>query len=217
MKRYFLISIQAILIAALAVTAEAEETWTVELFTGSAYNLTTPLTIRQSGYEDIKLNARYDEKPFEGSPYYAWRVSRWVNDRAWELELVHHKIYLSNKPDEVQHFEISHGYNLLTINRAWKADGFVYHLGAGVVITHPESTIRGRTSPADEGILNEGFYLSGATAQAAAGKRFYISKKLFAAIEGKLTASYARAPVKGGDADVPNAAIHGLFGLGYDF
>lgn len=214
MKIYFLIAVQIFL---LALAAEAQDKWAIEVFSGSAYNITTPLTIKQDGYEDIKLDARYDEKPLEGSPYYAWRISKWSEDRAWELELVHHKIYLSNRPSDVEHFEISHGYNLLTINRAWKHPVLIYHLGAGVVISHPETTVRGKTFPTDKGILGEGFYLSGITAQAAAGKRFYISKKLFAAIEGKLTASYARVPVKDGDADVPNAAIHGLFGLGYDF
>lgn len=198
------------------VKAEEEKKWSFEVFMGSAYNLITPLKIRQTGYEDIKLNARYETKPLKESPYYSWRISHWKENKAWELELIHHKLYLENRPPEVEHFEITHGYNLLTINRAWER-GLIYRLGIGVVISHPETTIRGKRFPANEGLLNHGFYISGPTAQFAVGKRLYLSKKFFATIEGKITTSYARIPVVDGKAEVPNVGLHGLFGLGYDF
>jgi len=211
------IGIMQIILLVIVVPAKTQESWTFEAFLGSAYNFKTPLTIRQSGQDDIKLNARYDEGWLEGSPYYAWRIAKWKGNRAWELELIHHKLYLDNEPPEVQHFEISHGYNLITVNRAWKHKGLIYRLGAGVVITHPEMVIRGKELSPNQGIFNEGFYLSGPTAQAAVQKRFYIRKKLFFTVEGKLTASYAHTPIQDGYADVPNVAVHGVFGLGYEF
>lgn len=217
MKRFFVVALPLVLLLVVVTSVKAEDRWAFEVFLGSAYNFTTPLYISQSGYDDIELNAQYDTKPAEGSPYYAWRISRWKENRAWELELIHHKLYLRNKPPEVQHFEISHGYNLLTVNRAWDKKGFVYRIGAGVVITHPETTVREKGLSTHKGILNKGFYISGFTGQVAAGKKFYLLKKLFANIEGKFTASYARIPIEDGDADVPNVAVHGLFGLGYDF
>lgn len=211
------IAITQIILLIVVVPAQAQESWIFEVFTGSAYNFTTPLSIRQPGQDDIELNARYEERWLEGSPYYGWRIAKWEDNHAWEFELIHHKLYLDNLPLEVQHFEISHGYNLLTINRAWKRKGLIYRLGAGVVVTHPETTIRGETLPSDRGFIDGGFYLSGPTAQAAVQKRFYIWKKLFFTVEGKLTASYARIPISDGHANVPNVAVHGIFGLGYVF
>ena len=68
----------------------------------------------------------------------------------------------------------------------------------------------------DKGGFN-GFHISGVTAQAAVEKRFSVTEKIFVYLETKLTASYAKIPVADGDASVPNAAIHGIFGTGYEF
>lgn len=217
MRRRFLgtASLFLLLLAAGAVRAGAEDAWTFQLFGGAPYNLTTPLRIRQSGQAEIKLDARYKSEPFTSPLYYAWRIGRWREQAAWELELVHNKLYLKNKPAEVQEFSISHGFNLLTANRAWMRGGFIYRAGAGVVVTHPENTIRGKTLPEDRGLFSGGYYISGPTLQISAEKRFRIRKGLFAALEAKLSASYARVPVEDGRADVTNVAVHGLFGLGY--
>lgn len=190
--------------------------WSLDLFLGSALNIPTPLSIHQSGEERIFLYARYQEKPFKGSPYYAWRIAKWNQKQAWEFELVHHKLYLANKPPEIQRFEISHGYNLLTVNRAWeKTSGLIIRVGAGIVLTHPETIIRGKKLPWGEGL--DGFYLSGSTVQVAIAKKFPISGSLFATAEGKFTASYAHIPIQDGSAYVPNLAFHGLLGFGFDF
>ncbi len=138
----------------------------------------------------------------------------WDGSRGWELELVHDKLYLVDGPAEVGAFSISHGFNLLTVNRAWEAGGLVRRLGAGAVVTHPENTIRGKALPEDGGLLGWGYYLSGPTVQAAVEKRFRVRGDLFLPVEGKATASFARVPVADGSADVPYAALHGLAGLG---
>ena len=197
--------------------AETEDAWSFEMFLGAAQSFPMPLTIRQEGYADINLTAEYETRPFEEPPYCAWRVGRWKEGRAWELEFVHHKLYLRNEPPDVQHFEITHGYNLITVNRAWSYAGFVFRFGAGVVVSHPESIIRDQELPEDEGFLGLGFYRSGSTAQGTAGKKFYLKKGLFWTLEAKLTVSYAWVPVVEGDADAPVIALHGLFGLGYEF
>jgi hypothetical protein len=101
------------------------------------------------------------------------------------------------------------------VNRAWEERGFIYRAGFGVVITHPETTIRGLSHPQDGGIY-DGYYLSGPTVQGAVEKRFHIWRWLIASLEAKLTASYARIPIEGGHADVPDVAVHGLFGLGVE-
>lgn len=193
----------------------AVDLWSLQIFGGSALNFNLPLTIHQSGYSDLKVTGNYESRPFEVPYYYAWRVGAWNGNRAWELELVHDKLYLKDKPSEIQEFSISHGYNLLTVNRAVEEKGFIFRAGLGVVITHPETTIRGLTHPQDGGISG-GYHLSGPTAQGAVEKRFHIWRGLIASLEAKLTASYARIPVERGHANVPNVAIHGLFGLGVE-
>ncbi len=162
-----------------AISAHAEGPWTVEGFGGSSYSFPTPLRIRQFGYEDIDITARYETKPFEKDPYYAWRVGKWNHDKAWEIEFVHQKLYLENKPAEVQQFQITYGYGLLTLNRAWEGHGLIYRVGLGIVITNPATTVRGKEKPRGGGIFNMGYFISGPTIQAAIGKRFYFQKDLF--------------------------------------
>lgn len=218
---FFLCSL-VLLFSALPVSAQEERSYSFEIFCGEQFNIPTPLVMKQRGKEDIRINgARYKSEAWTGfnSPYYAWRFGLWEGGRAWEIELVHEKIILGNRPDEVQHFEISHGYNLLTLNRAWRLSQLkemIFRVGGGIVITHPESTIR-NMEKGSGGSFPNGFYISGPTAQVAIGKRFGIWRGLFGVLELKLTASYARVPVADGHADVPNAAVHGLIGIGYDY
>jgi hypothetical protein len=105
---------------------------------------------------------------------------------------------------------------LLTMNRAWRSPSFIWRLGAGVVIAHPESTVRGKTFEQNGGIA-DGYYLAGPTAQIALEKRFSLYRGLFVSMEAKYSLSLARVPINDGSADVWNSAVHGLIGLGWDF
>ena len=211
MKKFCIV---LILVSFLSVPASSAN-WILEGFLGTAWNLPTSLTIVQEGYPKITLTAHYEEKTFEGSPYYTLRIGRWSKNRAWELELVHHKIFLDNPPAEVQRFSISNGFNILTINRAWDTGKFIWRFGIGLVVTHPESTVRGRSFDESKGIFGQGFYISGAAIQGAVGKRIFLWKGLFASLEGKITVSYVRVPIVDGHANVPNVAGHILVGIGY--
>jgi hypothetical protein len=97
------------------------------------------------------------------------RIGKWSGDSAWEFEDMHHKIYLTNTTPEVEHFSISHGYNLFTINRAWRTQHqYIWRVGLGLVVAHPESTIRGQTWDEGGGTLNQGgYYIAGPTAMVA--------------------------------------------------
>jgi hypothetical protein len=196
--------------------ARAVEQWSFEYLGGMPYHCTTPLTIRQSGQPDISVNARYESKPFETPWYYSVRMGAWTGDNAWELELIHDKIYLKNRPVGVEEFSVSHGYNLLTVNRAWQRGGLIYRFGAGLVVAHPESRIRGKKIPENRALFNDGYYLAGPTVQTSLGRRIVIHQKLYLALEAKLTVSYARVPVEDGRATVPCAGVHAVFGLGFD-
>ena len=201
-----------VLLALLLAPAPAAAQVTFEAFLGTAFNAPTPLTITQTGFPAIKFTAHYEERPLDPIRYYAWRLGRWKGDKGWFLEHVHHKIHIDRPTAEVQAFEVSHGYNLVTINRGWRRGANRFLLGGGVVVTFPHTEVRGKIYPQDTSYL-----LSGATIQGAASRRFDLTRRFFVSVEGKLTASWASIPVVDGHARVPNAAFHVLAGAGWQF
>ncbi len=206
-----------ILLSIFVTTSKASAELTLEGFLGYAHSFGGPLKIEQSGFEDLDIYAHYKTKSSESPLYYDLRVSMWSGQKGWELELIHEKLYLKNKPQEVQNFSISHGFNHLLINRAWLYRGYVLHLGAGLVITHPETTIRNRTLSEERGLFDDGYYISGPTIQVAIGRRFPLSKVFFVTVEAKVTGSYVHIPIEEGNADFPDLSVHGLIGVGYSF
>ena len=202
------------------INALFSQTLSLEFMGGSSYQFPVPLTIHQDGQPDLRFSAQYDTNPFGGhAPYYAWRVGLWNGQEAWEFEHLHTKVYLNNPPPEILSFAISHGYNYILLGHAWKRGGLIFHLGVGPIITHPETVIRGIVQDEEHGgLLNEGYYFSGMGFHAALGKNFNLNKNLFVILEGAFTAGFAWwVPVAGGWADVPNMALHGHLGMGYNF
>jgi hypothetical protein len=109
----------------------AQERWTVEWHGGEVYNLPVPVTISQQGYPDIKFTARYRTDAFSPPIYWNLRLSHWKNVRSWEFELVHQKLYLDNTTPEVQKFNISHGFNMIMINRGYDKKNYQYRWELG--------------------------------------------------------------------------------------
>lgn len=205
-----------LLVVFAATTASAE--WVFQVGTGSAYSFNSPLKIEQDGQEDIHVNAEWETNALSTQAwYYDMRLGYWNGDHAWEIETLHHKLYLKNKPDSVQKFNISHGYNMNMINYAYRWKGIILRAGGGIVMTHPENEVRGEKTE-DNGGTN-GFYLSGIAGQLAIEKRFDLPfyDKMFISVEGKATAAYAEVPVANGHATVPNQALHGIISVGYRF
>ena len=207
-----------LLILSFFLPDRAFATLSFEVATGDAYNFPIPLHISQSGYPDINMTAHYETRPFSPPPYYLLRIGKWTDNKAWELEFIHHKLYLNNTTDEVTKFTITNGYNLVTINRAWlDKRNLIWRLGAGIVLAHPESTIRGQKYSETGGVWNDdGYYIAGPTAMASLGKRFYLTRRFFIELEGKLTASYTNVKIASGNADAPDVALHANLGIGYD-
>lgn len=194
----------------------AQDRLSVEVFAGTAWNLPLPLRIQQQGEPELRLRARYSTQPWKGAPYYAYRFGRPSGSTASEIELIHHKLYLDNPPPAIQHFEVSHGYNLLNANRAAMTDaGSVIRFGIGLVIAHPEGQVRGRAVGPVRSLLGGGYHISGITGQLSVGHRLALSDQVFAVPEAKITASYAQIRLTDGWAAVPNVALHALAGLGY--
>lgn len=204
------------LVFVASATASSAD-WSVQASTGTAHSFETRLSIRQEGFEALSLTASYETRPFEGAPYFAWRVARRTASGAWELQLLHHKLYLSNRPPEVARFDITHGYNVVTVGRSWGRGGWTLRAGAGVVFAHPESTVRGRRFGPKEGILGLDQYLTGPSAVVGVGREWRFGEHVFVSPEVVVSAARARVPLNGGEATAPNVAAHLLVGLGWRF
>jgi hypothetical protein len=204
------LALTSILSLALASPLAAEQGWIVQGSLGGAASLRTSLSIRQTGFETIRVrSADYDTKAFTDPVYYSIRAGRWTGRGGWELELIHHKLYLQNGPPEVVGLEISHGYNLVTVNRGWDLGPLLLRVGAGPVVAHVEGKVRGRSL--DTG----GYHWTGPVVQVGAEKRFPVGERWRLGVEGKISAARAVIPVNGGELDAPNVAGHLLVSFGY--
>lgn len=199
----------------LVPVARGEDSFRAEVFGGAAWSVPTTLTVDQSGEERLSVDAEWETRPFDTPPYYAARVGLWRNRGGWELQLLHHKIYLADPPPEIERFEVTHGWNFLTIQRASRTRVLDWRVGAGPVITHAEGRIRGRAVDRGGGLFGGGYSVSGAALSAGAGKSFSISRRFFATAEGQVTLSWARVPIQTGHARTANVAFHALVGLGF--
>lgn len=190
---------------------------TAEVYGGSAWNLPTRLSIRQSGQPELHFTARYSTRPWADTPYFGARVAFWRNNAAWVLEFVHHKLYLDNPPPEVQWFKITYGLNLLTLGRAWRRGALGFSVGMGAVVTHASNSVRGLRYTGTGGPFNKGYTFSGVTGQMGVQYRTGIVRRIFLGVGGMVSASYVEVKVGQGKAQVPNFAVHFSTGLGYTF
>jgi hypothetical protein len=191
--------------------------FTLELLGGGAWNASTSLRVEQRGQPEVERRVEWRTRPFEEPVYWAARASIARARGAWELQLVHHKLYASDLPSEVQHFEVSHGFNLVTVARAFElGGGATARIGAGVVLAHAESAVRGQTA-SGEGSLGSGYELTGPVLIAGIGWRHPLSRHLFLAVDAQLSAARARVSIAHGTASFRNYAAHGLAGIGGRF
>jgi hypothetical protein len=188
----------ASILSLAAVPARSAE-WRLEAFLGAPWNASLPLVIRQEGEPGLRIRPKWASRAFRFPLYYAVGVER----ERWILSLVHHKLHLLDPPPEVEEFAISHGYNFVLIGRRWIGRASP-RLAAGVVVAHPENRIRGRPG-------GEGYRLAGPAAEA--GIRGTLGRGRWRLVgEIAASAAWARIPVDGGEADVPNLALHLRFG-----
>ncbi|NOR51267.1 MAG: hypothetical protein GQ470_01485 [Gammaproteobacteria bacterium] len=193
--------------------------WEMSGGSGTGFSKKSPLSIYHPNGDIHIAKAEYETRPWGTlAPYSDIRFARWDDGgkTAWEGEIHHHKLHLVNNTPDIQEFVISHGYNMFTLNRIWKKDGYHLRAGAGFVLTHPETVIYDQTFDADAGGFF-GFYLNGWTVQLGIEKRYPIQsgwlKGMSFLTEAKITTSRTTIPIENGTADVPNTAIHGIVGL----
>lgn len=204
-----------VLIAAGGAGADTGRRWAAEVHLGGAWNLPLPLLIRQTGHDDLSFRARWETRAFEPPLYYVGRILVRGSHRGWALDLVHHKVHLTRPPAAVQSFAVSHGYNLLMVHRLVDHGTRHHGLGAGLVIAHPENEVRGRRLGERGGPLGRGYYLAGPVLGALASWQPARRGGPYPTAGARFTIAYARVPVVGGHARVPNLALHVTLGVGW--
>lgn len=204
------------------IIGQDKNLWVFDANLGAPINIALPLRIEQDGYSDIEINARFRSRPFSPPPYWFIRLAVWKHKKAWEIELKHQKLYLKNKPPEVQFFSISHGHNQLTINRAFKKNlfnkhEFIYRFGLGIVIAHAENEVRNLKLDENQSLFDFGYYISGPIGTTAIAKQFKIFKDLYLNNEAKFTLTYGTVPIVNGRAYFWHSAVELGIGLSYQF
>jgi hypothetical protein len=194
-------------------SAARQPEWSAELLIGDAFNLTSRTHIHNVQVAAAAFDGDYETRGFEGPLHYAWRLTRWDQDRGWELQLLHHKLYLRNRPAALEALSISHGFNIVTLGRAYARDAWRFRIGLGPVIAHPEARIAGVSYGGD-------YELAGAAAVGSVGATFDLTPRW--SIAGEIAATFGYADVHpSGEPDlrfsVRNPAIHAQFGIGYKF
>ena len=208
--------------AALAAGEGNRPDYSLQLSLGNAWNHSESVTVTQDGAQDISFTADYETRGFEEPFYYALRFGRWKHQRAWEFELVHHKLYVEDTPPDIQKFELTDGFNLVMVNHAWQTRHFNWRLGAGTVVAHPDITVRGQSNYESGGgavprFWEDGYHWGGYALQAAIEKRFDLGRHLFLSVEAKGIYADADVPVANGEVGVRNRSVHMLFGIGGRF
>jgi len=211
-SRYTILTVLALAGRPTSARAQIE----LQAFFGSSVSLPTPLTIHQSGESDIHFTAHWATRPWLDTWYYGGRIGVWSGDRGWLLDFTHHKIYLTNPPEEILKFQITNGMNQFTVSRGFRHGLFSYAFGAGPVITFPINNVRNQKLEGDRGFWG-GYYLSGANIMASATRKFPVVAPLFLSVDGRVSATYVSVPVAGGHASVPNVAFHFHVGGGFEF
>ena len=193
-----------------------DRSYGAELFGGTAWSLPLPLTIDVPEGR-ARIRPRYSTRPFADAPYYSYRAALARRDAGIEAEMLHHKLYLENPAPPLERLEISHGYNLPTINFLGPGSGWRFRVGLGLVVAHPEGRVAGRPIRAARTFLGGGYHIAGLTTQLAIGRQYPLARgrvAMTAAPEVKVTASWARMRLDEGSLVAPNVALHVLGGLG---
>lgn len=174
-------------------------------------NIDSNLSLSQDGHPKIDHDASWETRPFEFPLYWALRV-RWGR---LALETLHHKVYLREPPPEIGFLSVSHGFNIVSVQRLGRIRSFHWLAGAGVVLAHPESEVRGMRFAEDGGLFDRGYHAAGPAFLAGVGKSLTLARRSFASLELRASVAPVSVPVEGGDARFTNFALHALAGLGF--
>ena len=143
--------------------------------------------------------------------YWAVRV-RWQRaGDGFEVQFLHHKIYLEDPPATIQHFEVTHGFNILTANYMRRSRPVHWRLGVGVTMPNTFATVRGELSDVHD------YSIAGPAFLAGAGTEFPLAGRWHLGIEAQFIAAWGKDEIANGEARFTSLACHLLAGLGYVF
>jgi hypothetical protein len=204
-----------VLVAALAAedAMAGEPRWSVEALIGDAHNFESPTRIEHPAVPAASFDGRYTTRGLEGPLHYTFRASRLLERGAWEIQLLHHKLYLRDAPPGVEALSVSHGFNVVTLNRAFEVDHWRLRIGLGPVITHPEARI-------DGGSYDGPYELSGAAALIGVGRSMALTEAWSLGIEASFTLGHIEVHPAGEphlEFSITNPAVHAQVGVGYRF
>lgn len=198
----------------------------IDIQTGNAYNFPVPLRFQQGSYNE-SLTANYSTRPFGpgAAPYYNIRYRNSMESNFlglsaswWSFELLHHKLWLDNRPPEVDEFRMPFGFNLIPVSFG----GALYEwlnvfVGTGPIVVHPVNTVNGLTLPNEPKLwpTGERYTLVGWGVQVGAEAFYDLYESIFLNAETRLTYSYSSVPIVNGSAKVHQASWHFHGGIGY--
>jgi hypothetical protein len=193
--------------------AQPQAQWSVDLLIGDAYNFDSRTHIAHGTLGELSFDGNYETRGLKGPLHYVLRVSRWRDDRAWEVQLLHHKLYLENRPAGADALSVSHGFNIVTLNRAFELNRSVVRIGLGPVVAHPEARI--------DGVSYDGPYeLAGAAGLLGIALPIVLSHHWSLAVEASATFGYVDVHPTGSpelEFSIRNPAVHAQVGVGYRF
>jgi hypothetical protein len=205
-----------LVLLAQAPEAGCGERFEIDFFLGASKNFNSKLEITQAEQRTLDFHATYDSRSFEQPLYYTVRFSWLFETSGLELQLVHHKVHLTNPPPEIANFEVSHGFNLLTLNYVIRSLPLDVRFGVGLVAGHTESIVRNLSLSGGGSVFGE-YAITGPAFIAGAGHPFPILSRLVMIPEVYLSAARARLPVADGEASLFNVALHVMLGVGVRF
>ncbi len=218
-KHIILISI--LLTIALSATAkDMESGYHFTGLIGWSHSMDSNLKIHRDGVESYTINGSYSSYPFRDYPYYSFRLEKWTENKAYGIELIHHKVYLRNPQNSLESLSISDGYNFIMFNKTTQIDTRKFlRLGAGIAMAHPDVKFEGqeRFRKNDTSLFGMGHYFAGPGVQVAYEFWPYETKRNFISMETKLTLSYIQFPIEENRksfGSMTNIAVHFLIGWG---
>lgn len=192
---------------------------------GWSYNQPEQLSIELDDGSSIAFDTSWRTEAFTLPVYYSVRTGLDNGKARLEFELIHNKLIAEQPTEQISHFEISHGYNLLLVNAAFPLmwsdtlPGRI-RLGGGSVLAHPDITVNGVHTHEEGGLwpelLGSGYQLTGYALQLAGeGRKSWGPHSLLA--EAKLIHASSMVELKNGQVRVPNSSLHLTAGYGFSF
>jgi lipid A oxidase len=213
-------------------------------YTGTSRTRNSNLRLIQPGAgTDLTLRGvHWDADPFKPAPYYGVRLTHFYDQyQNWgaALDYTHYKMYASTDRvitangtfrgspvataaplnQYVQHFEISHGVNVVSLNGIYRwldtglaAGRLQPYAGIGLAyyLPHAETTVGGVP-------FETGYHGSGFGYQLLAGAQYRVTERTSVFVETKFNSGTAKVDIAGGRAETPLRALHLVGGINFAF